>query len=228
MNIVLLKSKNPKTSVEAQQKHIFRYANQNSFIIDSTEIDNSSLDEPLKERKELKGFLRSLNDNDNIFIYDFLTFSIKIDELVKIFDCLFTHSVKTHITSLNLIIEKEMRSAEIFSILSKLSDERFDIKKTPTQGRPKGRMSKSKFDVFRLQIINLLEENRSVNEIAKILNVSRSSLKDYINSRGLKELVKEKSKLLDKKDFKNVKITPDKECNLIKQTKQRKDDVVRY
>jgi len=225
MNIVLLKSKNPKTSVEAQQKHIFRFANQNSFIIDSTEIDNSNLDESLQDRRELKGFLRSLNENDNIFIYDFSTLSIKIDELVKIFDCLFGRSIKTYVTSLNLIISKEMKASEIFSILSKLSEEKFDIKKTPTQGRPKGRMSKSKFDVYRLQIINYLEENRSVNEIAKLLGVSRSSLKDYINSRGLKDLVKVKSKLLDNKDFKQVNPTQDKECNLIT---QRKKHGVRY
>ncbi len=219
MNIVLLKAKNLKTDVETQQKHIFRYANQNSFIIDSTEIDNSTIDVKLRDRNELKGFLRSLNNNDNIFIYDFITYSVKLDELIKIFDCLFARSIKTYITSLNIVIHKDIKVAELFSILSKFDQESFELKKTPTQGRPKGRMSKSKFDVYRLDIIKLLEENRSVNEISKILNVSRSSLKDYINSRGLKDLVKVKNRLLEKSEFKKVATTDPKECNLIKKRK---------
>lgn len=57
-------------------------------------------------------------------------------------------------------------------------------------------MSKSKFDIYRPRVIELLEAKTSVSEIAKILGVSRTSLKDYINSRGLKDLVKAKMSLL--------------------------------
>ena len=39
------------------------------------------------------------------------------------------------------------------------------------------------------QIIDLLKKRRSVSEIARVLDVSRSSLKDYIESRELKEVV---------------------------------------
>jgi Mn-dependent DtxR family transcriptional regulator len=39
------------------------------------------------------------------------------------------------------------------------------------------------------QIIELLKKRRSVSEIARVLGVSRSSLKDYIESRELKEVV---------------------------------------
>ena len=63
----------------------------------------------------------------------------------------------------------------------------------------------------------MLENRKSVSDIAKILNVSRTSLKDYINSRGLKDLVKAKVLLLksSKKQPLNVKIRPPKECSLI-------------
>ena len=53
-------------------------------------------------------------------------------------------------------------------------------------------MSKSKFDAYRPQIIELLENRTSISEIAKILQVSRTSLKDYVNSRALKSLSKQK------------------------------------
>jgi len=56
-------------------------------------------------------------------------------------------------------------------------------------GRPKGSKSVSKFDLQLEMIVSLLKEGRSVSEIARQMNVSRSSLKDYVESRELKALV---------------------------------------
>jgi DNA-binding CsgD family transcriptional regulator len=61
--------------------------------------------------------------------------------------------------------------------------------KTHHIGRPKGSKSSSKFDIYQTQILRLLGEGMSVSAIARELEVSRSSLKDYIESRGIKELV---------------------------------------
>lgn len=216
MNIVLLKAKDLKTNVIQQQKHIFRYANQNSLDIDSTEIDNSAENEKLESRNELKGFLRSLDYNDTVLIYSLSTFSNNLEEQLKIFNCLFERSITVHITNINLKVTKEIKAFEIFSVFLKESDSFFDIKKTTVQGRPKGRMSKSKFDIYRLEIIGYLEKKHSVLEISRILNVSRSSLKDYINSRGLKDLVETRKKLLQKKDFKRDKNSTKAQCNLTK------------
>ncbi|WP_238593522.1 helix-turn-helix domain-containing protein [Sulfurospirillum diekertiae] len=79
-------------------------------------------------------------------------------------------------------------------------------------------MSKSKFDVHRPYVIELLEKSTSISEIAKILKVSRTSLKDYVNSRGLKELVKAKFSLLksSKQPPLTLKSSISKECSLIK------------
>ncbi len=216
MNIVLLKAKDTKSDVIAQQKHIFRYANQNEMKIDSTEIDNSAENEKLESRNELKGFLRSLDYNDSVLIYSLSTFSNKLEEQIKLFNCLFERSISVHITNINLKVTKDIKAFEIFSMLLKENDGFFNIKKTTVQGRPKGRMSKSKFDVYRLEIIRYLEEKYSVLEISRILNVSRSSLKDYINSRGLKDLVETRKKLLQKKDFKKQTSSASQQCNLIK------------
>ncbi len=56
-------------------------------------------------------------------------------------------------------------------------------------GRPKGRRSASKFDIFLSQILSMLKDGKSVSAIARELKVSRSSLKDYIDSRGLKQML---------------------------------------
>jgi response regulator of citrate/malate metabolism len=55
-------------------------------------------------------------------------------------------------------------------------------------GRPKGSKSNSKFDQYISDIVLFIKEKKSVSEMARILNVSRSSLKDYIESRELKQL----------------------------------------
>ncbi|MFK5882682.1 MAG: recombinase family protein [Sulfurospirillum sp.] len=226
MNIILLKAKDSKANVIGQQKHIFRYANQNSIEIDSTEIDNSAENEKLESRNELKGFLMSLDYNDTVLIYSLSTLSNSLEEQIKIFNCLFERSITVHITNINLKVTKEISAFEIFSVFLKENDSFFDIKKTTAQGRPKGRMSKSKFDVYRLEIIGYLEKKYSVLEISRLLKVSRSSLKDYINSRGLKDLVETRKKLLQKKDFKTKANTAVTQCNITK--KDGKNNGVRY
>jgi len=55
-------------------------------------------------------------------------------------------------------------------------------------GRPKGSKSNSKFDQYINQIIVYLKEKKSVSEMSRLLGVSRSSLKDYIESRELKQV----------------------------------------
>jgi response regulator of citrate/malate metabolism len=55
-------------------------------------------------------------------------------------------------------------------------------------GRPKGSKSSSKFDVYINEIISFIKEKKSVSEMARTLGVSRSSLKDYIESRELKQV----------------------------------------
>jgi len=221
MNIILLKAKDPKTNVITQQKHIFRYASQNMLDIDSTEIDNSSLNEKLESKNELKGFLRSLDYNDNVLIYSLATFSSNIEELIKILNCLFERSIAIYVTNINLKVTKNTKAGEIFSLLIKENDNFIDIKRVATQGRPKGRMSKSKFDIYRLEIIGYLEKKYSVLEISRLLDVSRSSLKDYINSRGLKDLVETRKKLLKEKDFKTKLDIAKPQCKIIK--KDRRD-----
>jgi DNA-binding CsgD family transcriptional regulator len=75
---------------------------------------------------------------------------------------------------------------EIFPLLEK---QRTKPKENTQVGRPKGSKSSSKFDVYHSEIMRLLSRKKSVSAIARELNVSRSSLKDYIESRKLKGLV---------------------------------------
>lgn len=220
MNIALLKNRSDNSHITIQQKQIFKYAHHHDLKIDTTEIENSDSSLELEDRKEFKGFLRSLSTQDHIIIFDLSTFSQNVEELVKIFECLLTRSISVHIADANVCIDVDSKPLVLLDLLVKQRDLNKQIEKEKAQGRPKGRMSKSKFDVHRPYIIELLEDRTSISEIAKILQVSRTSLKDYVNSRGLKELVKAKLSLLKmpKKDVLLSKTHPKKECSLIKQS----------
>jgi len=192
MNIVLLKNRSDDAPIIVQQKQIMKYAHHHDLKIDTTEIENSDPTLELEERKEFKGFLRSLSKNDHIIIFDLSTFSNNIEELIKVFECLLTRSISVHIADANVCIHVDAKPLMLLELLVKQRELNQTLDKEKTQGRPKGRMSKSKFDMYRPQVIELLENRTSISEIAKILHVSRTSLKDYVNSRGLKEIVKAK------------------------------------
>jgi DNA invertase Pin-like site-specific DNA recombinase len=219
MNIVLLKGKSSSIDIKSQQQTIIKYAKHNSLSLDETEIENSDDGYVLEERKEFKGFLRSLNHHDHILIYDFHTLSSHTAELVKILECFLNRSITLHICSKNIYIDEKTSIFELLQLLSKFREECLYSNQKKSQGRPKGRMSKSKFDNDRNKIIDFLSQGISVNEISKILQVSRTSLKDYINSRGLKDLVRAKLSLLDeqKPEIVQKKDKKIKECSLIKE-----------
>ncbi len=218
MNIVLLKSKTDRVNITTQQESIIRYARLNGIRLDTTEIEGSDESSILENRSEFKGFLRSLNCNDTVLIYDLWVFSNDIGEIVKVLECLLTRDINTHICSQNLTIDGNSTPLEVLTILSNFREKILVKKLENSQGRPKGRMSKSKFDPYRVQIIEQLTIGHSVSKISRTLGVSRTSLKDYINSRGLKDLVEAKKVLLDKEPVKKVKqiVNIKKECTLIK------------
>ncbi|MDR2342374.1 MAG: recombinase family protein [Campylobacteraceae bacterium] len=219
---MLLKNKDCEENISTQQKQILKYALANDFSIQATEIDNSSSEKVLEERKWFRGFLRSLKPDDTVLVYDLWSLTNKIDELVKIFECLLRRNITLHICNKRFIISNQTPLFDVLELLAKQRELNIYPDKSAYIGRPKGRMSRSKFDDNRAEIVSMLEENISVNHIAKVFSFSRSSLKDYINSRGLKELADIK-KTLPKYDNKKInKLTahqsgenPPKECALI-------------
>jgi len=218
MNIALLKSKTDKVNITTQQESIIRWARLNAVRLDTTEIEGSDNSTILEARSEFKGFLRSLNLNDTILIYDLWVFSNDMGELTKVLECLLKRDINIHICSLNVTIDKNTTPLELMSILAQYREKNLLEKVEKSQGRPKGRMSKSKFDSSRAEIINQLSLGDSVSKISRTLGVSRTSLKDYINSRGLKELVEAKKSLLKKPVIKTEKQKKNstEECSLIK------------
>ncbi len=222
MVIAFLKSKNKLLSISDQQDFIINYAKKKNIAIEMTEIDDSLPSLTLEKRSTLLEMLHTLKSGDTILIYDLWVFSQKVGELAKVFDCILRHGIIVHICQRDIVIDSNIPAGVLVNILSTQRELNISEKKA-NMGRPKGSFSKSKFDIYKNQIIKMIQENLSVSEIAKRLGVSRSSLKDYINSRSLKDIALSSLHKYEDTDINNSFVLPNpNECLLTDKTLKRK------
>lgn len=106
---------------------------------------------------------------------------IAIKENIKIKDRQDLHT-KVMITMFSLFaeVERELNSLRTKEALASLKAEGIKL------GRPKGSFGRSKLDGKEIEIKKLLSLNVSKTSISKILEVDRSTLKNYIEKRQLK------------------------------------------
>ena len=171
----------------AQKNDILTFSHQKNIDITQEVVEYATKDLLIEERKDFETFLKSLAEgNYTVIVSSLSVLSTRVDELVKIINCVLSHHVDLWVSSTNLCINHNSRMSEVFPLLEQQ-------RKKPQQetqiGRPKGSKSSSKFDVYHSEIMTMLSQKQSVSAIARTLEVSRSSLKDYIESRGLKSLV---------------------------------------
>lgn len=171
-----------------QQKMINAYAQIKGMEIDREFIDQTSQNKKLEEREEAIAFLRPLRDC-TVLIYDVWVLSTHIDDLVQMVTCQLKNGNRLHFVNRSVIID---RNSDVLLVLGLIDQLRHTLEEDDKKaiGRPKGSRSSSKFDPYHDRIINYLQEGRNVSEMARIFGVSRSSLKDYIESRELKEIAR--------------------------------------
>lgn len=170
-----------------QQRDILSFSLQEDLKIDKEVVEYATKNLLIDEREEFEEFLQSMEDGNTVIVSSLFILSDRAEELIKVINCMLSHNVTLWIVDSNMKMNKETNMVDIFPLLNKLRQE--EKEKTNQIGRPKGSKSSSKFDVYRGEIISLLSEGESVSAISRELKVSRSSLKDYIESRGIKELV---------------------------------------
>lgn len=173
--------------VYEQLKLINGYADQKKMVIHEELVDQTSQNKRLADRHEVVRFFRSL-DGDTLIIYDTWTLSSCIEDVVQMFSCLLKNNNTIHFVKPGVIIDRKSDTMVVLGLIDQLRQVLQDDAKKGI-GRPRGSKSSSKFDMYLEQIIDLLKKRKSVSEIARVLGVSRSSLKDYIESRELKEVV---------------------------------------
>jgi len=170
-----------------QQKSVIGYALAHGLEIDKEVVEHSSRNRPIEERKQFEEFMHSLKHGDDLIVDEIWTLSDRVDELTKILGCTMSREVNLHVASSGTLVTKETPVGHVLPLLNEQRD--VEREKKSGVGRPKGSKSRSKFDTLQPRILNMLKDGMSVSAIARELEVNRSSLKDYIESRSLKELV---------------------------------------
>lgn len=171
----------------AQQSDILSFSVKHALKIDKEVVEYATKNLLLDERKDFEKFLKTMKEGNTVIVSSLFVLSDKVEELIKVINCMLSHNVDLWVVDSNIVMNKETNMVEIFPLLNELRQE--EKEKTNGIGRPKGSKSSSKFDIYQREIIAYLGEGMSVSAIARELNVSRSSLKDYIESRGIKDLI---------------------------------------
>ena len=170
-----------------QQRDILTFSLTKGLEIEQEVIEYATKNLPVEERNEFDNFLQSMKKGDTVIVYSLAMLSDRAEEIIKIINCMLSRGIELWIANSKTLMNKDTRMVEFFPLLNDLREA--EKEKTNHIGRPKGSKSNSKFDVYQGKIITFLKEGMSVSAIARELEVSRSSLKDYIESRGIKELV---------------------------------------
>lgn len=174
--------------VSEQLQSIFSFSLIKGLHIDKEIVEHSSKNRSIEDRQQLEAFIHSLEPGDAMIVETLSVLSDCVVELVKLINCVLSREITVYAADTKTVITKETPLIEIFPLLNDLREAR--KAKTGQIGRPKGSKSASKFDKLQVQIITFLKEGLSVSAIARELRVSRSSLKDYIESRNIKEFIK--------------------------------------
>ena len=175
------------SSLSEQQRDILTFSLANNIEIDKEVVEYSNRPLKIEDRKEFDTFLHSLNKDDKIIVSSLSVFSQRTEELIKLINCSLSKDIWLYIANPPTVINADTNIIDVFPLLNDLREA--EVSKSTQIGRPKGSRSSSKFDSYKSRIIELLKEGMNVSAIARELEVSRSSLKDYIESRNIRELV---------------------------------------
>jgi DNA invertase Pin-like site-specific DNA recombinase len=176
-----------KRDIANQQSSIISFALSQELHIDKEVIEYSNQNRPLEEREQFEKFVHGLKSGDIILVDELWMLSERVDEIIKIIYCMLGREIVLYSASSQTLITSSSTIGEIFPLLNSLRQKQ-KIRQNQ-KGRPRGSKSKSKFDPYQLEIIDCLKDGMSVSAIARRLMISRSSLKDYIRSRGIKEMI---------------------------------------
>jgi len=169
-----------------QLKSINAYAQASNINISDEFVDHTSQNNALESRDDVVNFFRN-NRNRDLLISDVWVLSSNIQDLLQMFACLLKNEMRIHIVNAGVVIDQQSDVMLVLGIIDQLR-QILEGREKKMIGRPKGSRSSSKFDPYLDRIINYIREGVSVSAMAREMEVSRSSLKDYIESRELKEV----------------------------------------
>lgn len=206
-----LRSDSNFSGVYEQLKLVSAYAKKHDLVVEDEMVDQLSQNSRLSEREDAVRYMRAPEHlNGTLLIYDLWVLSSNIEDVVQMLSCLMKNGIEIHLIKPSIILNTQSDIIVALGLVDQLR-QTIQLVEKKVIGRPKGSRSSSKFDPYLEEIIHMLREGSSVSEIARKLKVSRSSLKDYIESRELKE-VATGSSVLEKVENAEASIIETIEC----------------
>ena len=187
MTVSYIRADKDFDNIYEQLKLINAYSEQMKLSIDTEMIDHLSQSKRISDRTDVVELFRSLN-NATLLLYDVWVLSTNIEDVVQMFSCLLKNNIEIHFIKQGIQVNAQSDIMVVLGLIDQLR-QLVQNEEKKAIGRPRGSKSVSKFDTHLEEIVALLKEGQSVSEIARQLNVSRSSLKDYVESRELKALL---------------------------------------
>jgi len=172
--------------VHEQLQLINSYAIANNLVIDDEFVDYTSQNKRLQERANVTKYFQS-QKRATLLIYDVWVLATDMEDLIQMFSCLLKNEFSVHFIKQSVIMTQESSVMLVLGLMDQLR-QKLQSESKKVIGRPKGSRSSSKFDIYINDIITFIKDGKSVSEMARILGVSRSSLKDYIESRELRQV----------------------------------------
>jgi DNA invertase Pin-like site-specific DNA recombinase len=188
-----------KQDLKNQKLEILEYAQKNNYKVDEfIEIEISSRKDQQKRR--IDELFEKLNAGEILITAELSRIGRSTGEVINIINAFIKKQVKFIAIKQNLIIngKHDLQSKVLTTIFSLLAEMERDLISCRTiealkakkaqgivLGRPKGALGVSKLDDKKEQIQELLKHKVSKSAISRMLSVSRTSLIDFIKSRGL-------------------------------------------
>ena len=196
----LRKNENNLKYTQDQIDSIEEYVNkQNINVYKNIEIIINTPD----EEKNILELLKNCEMNSTIIVSNLNVFGRTIETIIEIVKFLLSNKVRILVVeqNLELIDDKDMLTQMILgvvsmtitlekSLMSLRTKEALNAKKLKgiPLGKPKGTIQKSKFDLQRDKIEELLAVGLSVRKISKLLGYNNHiGLNNYVKKRNIKE-----------------------------------------
>jgi putative DNA-invertase from lambdoid prophage Rac len=193
------KNENNLKYTQAQEESIEKYINKENISIYKNIVINISAP---NEEKNILELVKNCEMNSTIIVANLNVFGRTIETILEIVKFLLSNKIRILVVdqNLDLIDDKDMLTQMILGVVSMTiglekelmslrTKEALSAKKLSgiSLGKPKGTIQKSKFDLQRDKIEELLSVGLSVRKISKLLGYKNHiGLNNYVKKRNIK------------------------------------------
>lgn len=182
-----------------QKFEILKYCQSNDIHI-STFIEIEISSRKTIQKRRITELMEGLNSGDRVVVSELSRLGRSTVEVLSIINAMISNKVELHAIKQNIRItdNQDIQSKIIVTLFSLFAELERDLISQRTKsalqakraagiklGRPKGSLGKSVLDGKEELISDFLRKKVSITSIAKILEVSRGTVQNFVNSRHL-------------------------------------------